>query len=709
MNKKIFSLVFILGVLLSINVIYADEHSEITIPSIEIELADWYSPSDFRTSYHPTSDFSYYYSIPAKAFEGINYYDLGIHFYYRVLIHPDGTEEVIDSYKFDNHIPTRTEPNTDNCPGCGDYHYFAEYVIPEKTIYAGDLDEEGEYKVELRHIEISAPTNEMHPNADIDSVIDLYEGEEINYKTYNPWYDGMSSGEKIWQKCVSTSPDEYKETYTYGGLQEIFYEYKRWYYYSMGMMQWMQNRWESGPKYCKDVGKYEIPELGGNFDYSTEELRHTYYSEYRYVKSYIWIDKKTEEDVELSDLAESQILLEFEVEKNPMIPVILNADVFNPNLGNQDSPSYGHFSAFSGSGPGSGGSNPISPLGVAVASVVLVSSVGAGVYFSKNKLKIEPNIKSVDESYSPYYMGAWHCELFTEPETSLIDGYRVGKSFIGSIPLIGNAISVGITGGENANALNLGEKSGERAGLDFTIDSSLDVITPIPLLDIVAEDITKSKLQELGAYPVSDEELRQRLFTEAYFEKEKKNGMPLLLGTYTAGCYSPYYTEDKLREIAEERNYWYEDAYVKPPTVITTLESVENKLIVSDVKEKTNQMRETRASTSGGVWETVRQGTVAASLQRAQIARARDAALQNSSVTLSAPVVGVVKNITNAIGSVVGSIVNSIGNIVNGIANTVSSIARSVGTVIGGVAKAVTNAASSAINSVGNFIGGLFG
>jgi len=101
------------------------------------------------------------------------YYAAHPHIYYRVLIYPNGSEKVLDSYKF---VFSEVGTNYQPYPGHMRVRIWAEGEVPGVTIH---LNESGNYSVELRHVEIPKPTAEKFPEAGLNSVVDWYAVQRV--------------------------------------------------------------------------------------------------------------------------------------------------------------------------------------------------------------------------------------------------------------------------------------------------------------------------------------------------------------------------------------------------------------------------------------------------------------------------------------------------------------------------------------------------
>jgi hypothetical protein len=158
----------------------------VDLPEEKLTLKDWYSPYEFNylQMTEITRHGSFVSNERKQAFAGAgmveaeNNYALPSHVYYRVLVKPDGTEELIDQFFFkgDNFSSSARESpptlckDTQNTTTNGDYvtrvnkdmrincpltHYYNNRSLPALKL---KLSVEGLYRVEVRHIEIPAAT-----------------------------------------------------------------------------------------------------------------------------------------------------------------------------------------------------------------------------------------------------------------------------------------------------------------------------------------------------------------------------------------------------------------------------------------------------------------------------------------------------------------------------------------------------------------------
>ena len=130
MSKNVLAIVMILGL---IQIGLAAELAEpvsTTVPAIAISLDSWNSAYQSYYSGYGSS-----YNTPSTKMEGDNYYHLSTHIYYRVLVKPDGSEQVIDEYKFDNHNITSYANNyCVQSYGCSSQTYYSDHIIPEINV-----------------------------------------------------------------------------------------------------------------------------------------------------------------------------------------------------------------------------------------------------------------------------------------------------------------------------------------------------------------------------------------------------------------------------------------------------------------------------------------------------------------------------------------------------------------------------------------------
>lgn len=413
----------------------------IIIPEEKIELKSWNEPHEQYHFHQSSHGNSWYYgekSVPATSMIGENYYGLSKYIYYRVLIYPDGSEEIIDQYLFDNKNTTETvdtnckweESNSGGSDrgwfyflrrGCAKYKYYSKHTIPEKTLDV-DVDEEGTYKIQLRKIEIPITTAEkylmfVNPNEKIDlnSVIDLYEAERYKYHSYG--YDLRGNNYYTYREvvCTETTKSEYENTHEFD---------------VMGL------RMESVGNYpgasCSMIEKQRIDSLGCKFQYHQRDVvtscNNGICGGHMYEDDYCWIEGKTISGVKLTDLAEPVVEYEYEIEGPAIMPIMLmNKNVFNPNSGN-DGPTTS-FTETTLIPPDSGSTNPINSSSAAVGALALLSSIAIGNYIFSKKGSIaineyayaQPDVVNASQPVNPYYYTQTDNGLREEIELNAFD------------------------------------------------------------------------------------------------------------------------------------------------------------------------------------------------------------------------------------------------------------------------------------------------
>lgn len=302
---------------------------QVIVPEEQINLQTFGDPYEYflhvyQYGYSP----GWYYTYSLTDYKGLNKikghndYELDTRIYYRVLIHPDGTEEFIDEYKFDNKNITRTEET--NCKetvqesdsgqgggysetrkGCSKHRYYSEHVIPEETIEIKN-PQVGMYKLEIRRIDIPAYMAEKYPDLTKDSIASVYDAERSSYYeiTKENWRGG--SYYQMSLLCTPTTPEEYEETESFST-----YRYER------------THRWGYPDISCSDLGMSRVDVLGCNdayYRYTTSYYNEPgYYSNYHNFERACWIPNKLSEPINISEFATVDIEYEFELVKPPEI------------------------------------------------------------------------------------------------------------------------------------------------------------------------------------------------------------------------------------------------------------------------------------------------------------------------------------------------------------------------------------------------------
>lgn len=153
----------------------------IEAPAESLSLNEWFSPYSFNREstdryWKPVNGAWEETCSVARVFgqkiEADNIAAMLSHIYYRVLVKPDGSEQIIDQYFFPGNQPTssatdsncytRTKSETPSefhetatsitCPVA---HYYNQRGLPQKSVYIEGI---GMYKIEVRHIEIPGAT-----------------------------------------------------------------------------------------------------------------------------------------------------------------------------------------------------------------------------------------------------------------------------------------------------------------------------------------------------------------------------------------------------------------------------------------------------------------------------------------------------------------------------------------------------------------------
>lgn len=298
------------GLLILLFFIQIASAEEITLESVPISFGSWTNP--FNVRYETANMYVYQGS---NAILGSNYYKHHYYIIYRVLVKPDGSEEIIDKYDWNSGWATDfiiSKPMI----------YFSDFGLPEKTI---NITYSGEYRVELRWVKIPNPTRDRYERIDLNSTIDVYDGVKKLIYSFEVWSFPFDSGEIQYQANISRCRFEYEYAHYSSGYNGYKYITKKY--------CWVDE------KINESIKVTDLAEVIGILEFEVEGL-----PPFGASPSY----------TEVSE------------------------DVFNPLPGDSDSHSMPGSSG-SPSPPGSGGSggvNPIMPIvgAVALGGAYLISS-----------------------------------------------------------------------------------------------------------------------------------------------------------------------------------------------------------------------------------------------------------------------------------------------------------------------------------------------
>ncbi|MFH0986847.1 MAG: DUF2341 domain-containing protein [Candidatus Micrarchaeota archaeon] len=352
--------------------------TEIELQEYRVVLNSWNSPYSLSmTSSYSGGSSSV--SIPATAGEASNYYNLPVYIYYRVLTYPDGHQEIIDEYKFDNHNAT-SSVNTycvDSQGGsqCSQYKYFSDHLIPKKNI---TVSQAGNYTVEIKRIKLSTPTSKRFPTASALSKVDLWTAEKYTQYYYWRAINQATSPTGSTRLCTDITDSEYQTDGLKGRISSVTY--------------WSNSvNPGTGKTACSEIGMKEVSNL--NALYSWTELNSNAGSSWANTDNYVfkWLEMLSTPNVPLYALAQTEPgVVKFEVEEVPIVPLYV-APVFLPEIGGNDKDndgSGGTLTASKTSGSGSGGTGS-TPLGAAAGAAALLAVSGAGAYYAGRKAKVK--------------------------------------------------------------------------------------------------------------------------------------------------------------------------------------------------------------------------------------------------------------------------------------------------------------------------------
>ena len=178
----------------------------VDMPSEQLVLKDWLSPFRYYKcdGCSDTAKNFQTFTIDAAKIPADNLNSLPSHIYYRVLVAADGTEQVIDQFYFRGNESSWSAPETLKPPSIGGTYipatvtrYRNTKTLPAKTVDAAP----GTYRLEIRHIEISAATvaNYLKTNSDDrkltrNSIIEIYGSSALTVFQRDGYSSNYGSG-----------------------------------------------------------------------------------------------------------------------------------------------------------------------------------------------------------------------------------------------------------------------------------------------------------------------------------------------------------------------------------------------------------------------------------------------------------------------------------------------------------------------------------
>ncbi|MEM5814492.1 MAG: hypothetical protein QXD77_01630, partial [Candidatus Aenigmatarchaeota archaeon] len=164
----------------------------VDIPSETVVLKDWLSPYGYIKTNQPANPNGrsfQTFTIDSNKAVAENKVTLPSHIYYRVLVAADGTTTLVDQFYFRGNESTSSVYEKLKPPSQGGYyspdtvaHNYNKRTLPAKTI---DV-KPGTYRLEVRHIEIAAPTvlNYVKTKGDDlkltkDTAVDMYSAQKL--------------------------------------------------------------------------------------------------------------------------------------------------------------------------------------------------------------------------------------------------------------------------------------------------------------------------------------------------------------------------------------------------------------------------------------------------------------------------------------------------------------------------------------------------
>ncbi|MEM7813370.1 MAG: hypothetical protein QW548_00530 [Candidatus Aenigmatarchaeota archaeon] len=274
-----------------------------TVPAKAVWLGQWLEPAD-ETKYDYCDD--EYWFRGANYLKGKAYYDLPVALFRRVLIWPNGTEQVLDEFKLDGHVATgSTKRASESWSLNGCVHrrtsprlYWSEPTIPARALTL-PADDEYAYRVELRMVNLSAPTAARAPNATWDSIIDLWQGTRIEHRKDKERTWSRSSSEEEKRLCSPVSPAAFALEPVLPALFGVKYREDCY-----------KGRCERKGERACPAGSWPAEQLGCKFAYTETREAPGYEKE----EQDCWLEHRTASGVRIANLAQVYETYNFNVD-----------------------------------------------------------------------------------------------------------------------------------------------------------------------------------------------------------------------------------------------------------------------------------------------------------------------------------------------------------------------------------------------------------
>lgn len=216
----------------------------VDLPAERLVLKDWLSPFGYSKCDNCNTPNFQTFSIGSAKITAQNMNSLPSHIYYRMLVYPNGTEQVVDQYYFRGNESAGSAPEKLKPPSQGGTyspdtvtHYYNNRTLPAITI---DVGEPGNYRLDIRHIEIPAPTvaNYLKTRSDDrkltkDSVVDVYYSNVLlifQRDYYSGRYPTHYNDRTYYPESVCNGPSWFETVtsytnYPYGDVTSHFDQY----------------------------------------------------------------------------------------------------------------------------------------------------------------------------------------------------------------------------------------------------------------------------------------------------------------------------------------------------------------------------------------------------------------------------------------------------------------------------------------------------